>query len=59
MFSKTNASGELVNRPFLMIKMSETRNPALGLARLKNLGWNTGDISSVRIDGQVVTKKDN
>ena len=58
MFMKTNATGDLVTRPFLMIKRTEMDNPKIGLERLKDMGWDTGDLASVSIDGQVVTKKD-
>jgi len=57
MFMKTNVSGEVVERPNLLIKKEELDDPDKGLARLRALGWNVGDASELNISGQVVTKK--
>jgi hypothetical protein len=56
-FSKVNSSGEVVERPFLMIKTSEQSNPKGGLSRLREMGWLVGDDRDVIIKGQIVTRK--
>lgn len=56
-FSKVGSNGDMVERPFLMIKLSEMSNPSSGLSRLREMGWLIGDDGDVAIDGQVVTKK--